>query len=171
MTCLIGAEDQLEASASWNPPYKYVSDVKSKEEISWEYLLSRNNPDISFDGSSSMAILIDSDLSQLRNYPVNIKFTQFGKVFEYLLQYPNLSKLIKETCIDARAEFGPEAQLSLDFEQDPEFDQPSLTLYIRQKKYADDIMDRIDLFRSRFTDEIVKSSGDYFITTDFQNPR
>jgi hypothetical protein len=155
----------------WNSPTQHVFTVLSKKALSRESLLFRNNLDINSSGSSSTAIMIYKDLLQLNKSPVNIKFPQFGKVLDYLLQYPNLAKLIRDTCIGARAEFGPETQLSLEYEEDLEFIQPYLVLFIRKKTYTGDFMDHIDNYRSQFDEEICRSSGDYFITTDFQNPR
>jgi hypothetical protein len=148
------------------------TDVKPiKEIITWDEL-ARN---VSFDADSieskSMAAEIFNSLFLLTSSPVNIRISSFGKTFDYLLLYPNLYQLIIETCVKARDTFGPETQLSLEYEQDPESDHSSLALFLRQWQYPENFIVRLDELNEEFIGKWANIPGDYFILTDFQNPQ
>jgi hypothetical protein len=93
------------------------------------------------------------------------------EVRSYLTYYPDIIELVKFACNETRKRFELPTQLSLEVYHDPEIDDEYLTLYVRQEKYDDDIMDIITDIRSIYGNELCDKSGDFHITTDFNYPR
>ncbi|MDQ1327006.1 MAG: hypothetical protein QG641_286, partial [Candidatus Poribacteria bacterium] len=55
--------------------------------------------------------------------------------------------------------------------RDPEIDDQYLTLYVRQSKYEETIMDKIEEIRLPYSDELADKTGYLLLTTDFQFPK
>jgi len=117
--------------------------------------------------------LIEELLEHLNSEQIVIPNSE--EVRKYLRQYPDIIDLVGFASDETRDRFAPSIQLSLELYRDPEFEDEYLTLYVRQEKYADDIMDIIDEIRDSiisFCDhELILKSGDFFVTTDFNFPR
>ena len=93
------------------------------------------------------------------------------EVRAYLDRFEGLANLVPEVCAALRAEFGGEAELSLELYTDPEIEDRYLTLYVRQAVYDRDIMERIDRACSAVEDRLSAASGRLLVTTDFRPPR
>ena len=93
------------------------------------------------------------------------------EVSDYLRQYPDIIDLVEFACDETRDRFVLPTQLSLELYRDPEIDDEYLTLYIRQKEYEKNIMDKIEEIQSTYIDEIADKTGYFLLTTDFQFPK
>jgi hypothetical protein len=94
-----------------------------------------------------------------------------AEVRAYLDQFEELASLVPEVCAALRAEFGDEAELSLELYTDPEFADRYLTLYVRQAAYDRDMLERIDRACTSVEDRLDTASGRLLVTTDFRPPR
>jgi hypothetical protein len=108
-------------------------------------------------------------LRALATLKINTKRT--NEVEEYLTKHADLGSALEEICAAVRAEFGPEAELSLEIYSDPEVQDRYLALCVRQQKYTSDIMDRIEAVAEPFMATLDNLSGQLLITTDFHRPR
>jgi hypothetical protein len=100
-----------------------------------------------------------------------IKIKQPTEIRRFLLSYPDLTSFLPEICYATIIEFAANAQISLEIYSDYEIDDRSLNLYIRQHKYDDDILDRIDKLLLPFEHILSNSNGWVNITTDFNSPK
>jgi len=120
-----------------------------------------------------ISLLIEETFEYLTSIQVIIPNSE--EVREYLHQYPDIIELVKFACEETRSRFPSSTQLSLELYYDPEFEDEYLILYIRQEKYADDIMNIVDDIRdninSAYEYEFTTRSGELFVTTDFNFPR
>ncbi len=89
----------------------------------------------------------------------------------YLGEHSALQLLLPRICEQVRAEFGHDAELSLELYRDPEIDDRYLTLYVRQDRYDANIIERLDQFGEQFADELERCTGDILLTTDFRPRR
>jgi WD40 repeat protein len=108
-------------------------------------------------------------LDQLAQHDVLLP--QPADVDRYLAAHRALGKLLPTICAKAREVFGSSDELSLELYKDPEIDDQYLTLYVRQQRYAPDLMEKIDRFSRQFDDSLEKPSGYLLITSDFRRPR
>ncbi|MDI6687682.1 MAG: hypothetical protein QME06_05600 [Desulfobacterales bacterium] len=92
-------------------------------------------------------------------------------VMDYLSEYPEMIDLMSSACMKAKETFDEDTQLSLEYYSDHEIDDRHLTLYVRQTKYDEHILDIIDDIRAAYEYELSSKSGWFHITTDFQKPR
>lgn len=92
-------------------------------------------------------------------------------VERYLAEHAALQSLLPRICEHLRAEFGRDAELSLELYRDPEIDDQYLSLEVRQDHYGADIIERLDRLSEQFADELERCTGDILITTDFRAPR
>jgi hypothetical protein len=120
-------------------------------------------------------IVIDSSLSieTMLEYLASIQVIVPNpeEVQNYLSRYPDIIELVMLACEETRNRFLLPTQLSLELYRDPEIDDQYLTLYVRQKKYEKDIMDKIEEIRLPYSDELVDKTGYLLLTTDFQFPK
>ena len=93
-----------------------------------------------------------------------------AEVRNYLTRYFELTSIVRSTCKLALDRFGLQAQLSLEIYGDPETEDEYLTLYIRQNRYSEDILNAIEALRSAYEVDLADSSGWFLITTDFRPP-
>ena len=93
------------------------------------------------------------------------------EVRNYLYQYPDIVDVVEFACGETRNRFTQPTQLSLELYRDPEIDDNYLTLYVRQEKYDDDVMDIIEDIWPIYSDELADKSGYFLLTTDFQFPK
>ncbi len=94
-----------------------------------------------------------------------------GEVRSYLEQYPELVGVLESVCRDAAAEFGGQAELSLELYRDPEIEDRHLSLYVRLPAYDNTLMRRIDAFCARHEDRLCDQAGTILVTTDYRPPR
>lgn len=100
-----------------------------------------------------------------------IKIKQPTEIRRFLLSYPDLTSFLPDICYATIMEFAADAQVSLEIYRDYEIDESSLNLYIRQHKYDNAILDRIDKLLLPFEEILSKSNGWINITTDFNSPK
>ena len=93
------------------------------------------------------------------------------EVCDYLSRYPDIIELVMLACEETRSRFLLSTQLSLELYRDPEIDDQYLTLYVRQSKYEENIMDKIEEIRLPYSDELADKTGYLLLTTDFQFPK
>jgi hypothetical protein len=113
--------------------------------------------------------LIEELLEHLKSDQIVIPNPE--EVSDYLRQYPDIIDLVEFACEETRSHFLLPTQLSLELYRDPESDDEYLTLYVRQEKYEEDIMDVIEDVWSTYEHELTTKLGDFLITTDFDFPR
>ena len=89
----------------------------------------------------------------------------------YLAEHSALQMLLPQLCERVRAEFGGDAELSLELYHDPEIEDQYLTLYVRQDRYDANIVERLDQLGEQFADELERCTGDILLTTDFRPRR
>lgn len=92
------------------------------------------------------------------------------EIADYLERHQDVAELLSEVCQSARAEFGEQAELSLELYRDPEIADQYLTLYVRQPAYDRQIMARIENVRSHYRDKLSARSAWLHVTTDFRPP-
>ncbi len=96
-----------------------------------------------------------------------IKLPKRNEVEDYLSEHAGLRSILGPVCQRMRSEFGPHAELSLIVYRDPEIQDRYLTLYVRQRKYDSNIIDRIEQISAEFEAGVSASSGHLLISTDF----
>lgn len=120
-------------------------------------------------------IVIDSSLSieTMLEYLASIQVIVPNpeEVQNYLSRYPDIIELVMLACEETRNRFLLPTQLSLELYRDPEIDDQYLTLYVRQKKYEKDIMDKIEEIRLSYSDDLADKTSYLLLTTDFQFPK
>jgi len=117
---------------------------------------------------SNLATKIEAQLK--RGLTLNILTPNLREIWDYLLYHGDILNLVDSASELARHQFPLPDQLSLEIFHDQETFDTLLTLYIRQKQYAPDIMERIDLIRDTLTEIRTDWFIPFFVTTDFQFP-
>ena len=103
--------------------------------------------------------------------PFHVITAHPDEVEAYVADHPELVTLLEGISAELRVAFGPEAELALELYKDLEVQDQYLTLYVRQTKYAADLMDRIEAAVRPFMAQLESSTGHLLITTDFRRPR
>jgi hypothetical protein len=93
-----------------------------------------------------------------------------SEVCEYLVYHPDMLEILPSICKAVINEFSRDAQMSLEVYSDPEIDHRYLTIYVRQKEYTEQILERISGVRAGFSRKLAEKRGRVLITTDFDNP-
>ena len=93
-----------------------------------------------------------------------------SEVYEYLVYHPDILEILPSICKAVVNEFSRDAQMSLEVYSDPEIDHSYLTIYVRQKEYTEQILERISGVRAGFSRKLAEKRGRILITTDFDNP-
>jgi hypothetical protein len=101
---------------------------------------------------------------------VGIHVNQLAKVREYFAANLDLVDLLPCICDAVASEFGSGAVLCLNLYEDPEFNSRYLTLYVRQYRYDDDLIERIDGAIATFVPALATRSGRLLVTSDFRTP-
>lgn len=111
---------------------------------------------------------LQSLLDSCRAHAVALRYS--GELSAYLSQHPDLASRLPSLCSEARGEFPPPTELSLELYRDPEIDDRYLALYVRQESYEEDLLDRIEQARAAYRPMLVGLNGHFLLTTDFQPP-
>ncbi len=93
-----------------------------------------------------------------------------SEVREYLLDHRDMIVPLATACAATSQRFGAVAQLSLEVYRDPEIDDEYLTIYVRQGRYDDNILEVIESTWSEFEGTLVGRCGWILLTTDFGPP-
>lgn len=89
-------------------------------------------------------------------------------VHAYLSKHRKLAQLLPAICRRMREEFGPRAELVLDVNRDPEFEDPYLKLVVRLACYERTMASRIDSIWNKFEKDLCDIPGWLLITTDYR---
>jgi len=93
------------------------------------------------------------------------------EVRAYLLRYSDLLLVIPAIWKKAVALLSPSTQFSLALYRDPEIQDEYLTLYARQQKYEEGILDLIHTINVECEELLSQFSGWFITTTDFRRPK
>jgi hypothetical protein len=128
----------------------------------------------SSNGSTSQSFLFSNEtwfqFHLIDLLQIGIKIPKPYEVQTYLFKFPDLNPILKDVCKAAIEEFAQDSILSLELYVDPETNDEYLTLFVRQKQYSEDIMDRIEKVQDRIRHYLADKNGSLLITTDFQHP-
>lgn len=102
---------------------------------------------------------------------VSVKVPNSLSVRKYLHRYDDMLDLVLGVCHLTRGCFPPSTELSLEVYHDPEIEDEYLTLYVRQKDYERDILEKIKAILSGYGERLADKSGWFLVTTDFQPPK
>lgn len=116
---------------------------------------------------------VTSQIAEVLNWLLEnqIMLPQPDEVRDYLLHYPDTTDLLRPVCKATRRQFISDVQLSLEVYHDPEIEDEYLTLYVRQRRYDEDIMKRIKEIRAKHEKMFAGKSGWLLVTTDFRSPK
>lgn len=101
----------------------------------------------------------------------NVLISDRRKVLAYCRKYPRLAGLLPRIAARIREFFGPVVELQLQINQDPEFHDPYLKMYVRVDSYQPALMDRIEKVSAEFHDWYGVDDGYFLLTTDFRKPQ
>ncbi|MDP2897306.1 MAG: hypothetical protein Q8Q12_12260 [bacterium] len=99
-----------------------------------------------------------------------IRIPDVVEVRDYLLRYPEMTDVVALVCDLASEHFGAGTQLSLEVYHDPEMDDEYLTLHVRQQRYEQHIMKKIEDLWKACGPYLADTSGWLLLTTDFAPP-
>ncbi len=92
-----------------------------------------------------------------------------NEIKKYLMKFSDVVDIVPKV-IDVVKKHFPEAQLVFTLYKDPEINDRYLVVYLRMKKYDEDLIDRINKAEAEFWDYLIDKKGEIFLTTDFQKP-
>ena len=119
--------------------------------------------------STSIYSAIERSLLGLRDI-FGFVFPNPGEVVEYLVQNPGLYDVVMHACSMTVEEFGSTSEITLDIAHDYENSDRCLVVYVRQKKYEDDIITRMDRICDLYEPNLKGLSGWLLLTTDYRPP-
>jgi hypothetical protein len=111
---------------------------------------------------------IEEILSQLA--AAGAIFLRPSEVRGYLLRYPEMVSLTFGVANAVLDRFAGTAELSLEVYRDPEIGDEYLTLFVRQRKYDEDIIEKIDQLSAEYQVAFHRTAGWLLLTTDFRDP-
>jgi len=120
------------------------------------------------EGTSSLTCAIESMLASVESAGVRVRMRD--EVYCYLIRHHDLTDLVPVVVGAALERFADRAELSLEVYRDPEIDDQYLTLYVRQERYDDTIMDTIKEVWREYQSDLADKSGWLLVTTDFGPP-
>jgi|GEM_PF-3858610 len=145
------------------------SDFSSSEELSNHPILKSTSEEVpSTEEEEPYEATIKEKLSAM-NY-IGVMVPDQNKIIEFLSEREDIYRLIYQMVERLREEF-PESELSLELYSDPEFSEEYPTIYVRQTRYENDIMERIEKIQNNFYQGFEDTSGEVLITSDFRSPR
>lgn len=112
--------------------------------------------------------MIETLLTRVQS--LHVLTPKLGEIWDYLLYHGDILNLVELASQLARDSFPVPSQLSLEIHHDAETADQSLTLYVRQNQYEENIMERIDLIRDKLGEIRSDWFIPFFVTSDFQWP-
>lgn len=112
---------------------------------------------------------IEKYLERIISFKINIPNP--SEVRHYLLKYNDMTDLTYFVCQITRKMFDYDTQLSLEVFHDPEIEDETLTLYVRQEDYEEDITEKIEELDEEYGEMLMDKTGYLLVMTDFQKPR
>ncbi len=117
-------------------------------------------------GSNWVALRPEHDLV-LELTKLSVQVSNRTVVNAYLHQYSDMQPVVLALARALRARFPLPTQLTLEVYVDPEIEERHLSLYVRQARYAPDILDQIQETYMTVATDLVDKSGWIIATTDF----
>jgi hypothetical protein len=118
---------------------------------------------------TSLAVEVDFMTTDLQTD--HVKIPDQVAVRDYLLMYPDLVGVVRYAASQTRKLFNTGTELSLEVFNSQEDDDKFLALYVRQKPYERDIMEKIDEVGEEINPMMTFSSGWFVVVTDFRFPK
>jgi hypothetical protein len=112
--------------------------------------------------------IVDELLRSLEADRVTIQWPD--GVRAYLAKYPELIPHVRPAVASARQEFGDAARLTLTINDDPEFDDPYLKLYVRLPQYDREADERLERIAVPLSEAIANLGGYFRVAADYRNP-
>lgn len=165
---IVDSTDMLEDPENINQ-IRVFGDVKNRSEV-----LHAKNAYIAISGASTLYIVSSRFIEKVELHDLEktgVKIVDNAGVEQYLAAHPDMWQPVMNICRTAKNCFPKKTSLSLEILKDPEGHEEHLVLYVRQREYADDIMDTIDRICEKHDAELAAMSGWILLTTDFQPPR
>lgn len=119
--------------------------------------------------STSISPAIEASLLGLRDI-LGFAFPHPRDVVDYLVQNPGLYDVVMYACSMTAEEFGSTSEITLDIFHDSESGDRYLTLYVRQERYEDDIIAKMDRICDRYEPALKGLSSWLLLTTDYKSP-
>jgi hypothetical protein len=119
--------------------------------------------------STSVYQTIETSLLGLKEI-LGFVFPRPGEVVDYLVQNPGLYDVVMYACSMTVEEFGGTSEIVLDIFHDSESGDRYLTLYVRQERYEDNIIEKMDRICDRYEPSLKGLSGWLLLTTDYKPP-
>lgn len=88
----------------------------------------------------------------------------------YLAEHPDLLDVVKIACDAVVAKFTNDTRFSLEVYRDPEIVDEYLALFVRQREYAGDILEKLHSIHGAHASKLQGNSGWLQVTTDFAPP-
>jgi len=129
--------------------------------LTHELEISQNKVDVN--------IQIGQVLSQVEALEILIPDSE--DVRNYLFHFPDIIDLIIPICMLVKEKFSHPAQISLEVYHDPEIIDDYITIEIRQQKYDESVMKRIEEISPEYNYKLIDKEGWIFVTTDYRKPR
>jgi hypothetical protein len=107
----------------------------------------------------------DNLLAELTAQDVEVEVKE---VCAYLDEFPDIADVVIAICQRTREEFGPDAELNLFINRDPEIDDKYLKLRVSLPVYGSDMWSRLDAIADAHEDQLWDKSGWIRLTTDFR---
>ncbi len=98
----------------------------------------------------------------------NILVFNIPHMTAYLIAFPEIIDILKQLPGLLHNFSNKNTQISLELYQEPEFDDEYPTIYIRQKSYEEDILDKIDEINQLIEPDLLGMSVWLLVNTDFQ---
>lgn len=121
---------------------------------------------------SAYYFVLTQEIEELLNW---VKFNKIfipkpSEVRNYMLKYDDMVDLTYFVCKTTREKFDYDTQLSLEVFHDPEIEDETLTLYVRQEDYEEDITKKIEELDEEYGEMLMDKTGYLLVMTDFQKP-
>jgi hypothetical protein len=118
-------------------------------------------------GSAAVESAVEELLRSLGPYGVALQWPE--DVRAYLAKYPELIPHVRPTVEGARREFGDVAGLTLTVNDDPEFYDPYLKLYVRLSRYDREADERLERVTGPLAEAIADLEGYFRVAADHRN--
>ncbi len=116
---------------------------------------------------------VTGQIDEVLNWLVarDVRIENPAAVRAYLLRYTDLLLVIPTVWKKAVTLLSPDTQFTLALYRDPEIQDEYLTLYARQWKYEDCVLDMIRAINVECEELLSQFSGWFITTTDFRRPK
>jgi hypothetical protein len=117
--------------------------------------------------NASIQSSVDDLLHSLE--PFRVTIDERDAIRQYLAKHPDLLSHIRPTVESVRQEFGEVASITLTVNDDPEFYDPYVRLYVRLPKPDREADERLEHIAGALSDAIADLPGYFRVTADHRN--